>query len=376
MTQLITTRRAGAGVAIGALVTSALLFTPSAQAADAIADVRESQIAKNGTTTFGWYQADAAGTNQITNDGLELAGTSRVLNGYPAGSTVKLAALSTAQVERASGTAASFVLLLSDDAIAGGPATLRPSATAGEFTTDTAIGDIPAGDSATIDEIGAQVKDDYTVNGFGVDASGGTSTVKSIAFDGTTYLFKNTAPSAPSSTVSTRIETPLTVTLASSDVDGNELTYSVGGPVGGTVSATGTTATFTPARGFKGNGAFTYTVTDGRGGSSTGTVTVKVEKFKGKATIYRIHPSRPSVRSTVSVYAVVQVDGRPAAQGTTVHGYAKGKKVVTGKVNSTGKVKLRLPNKLPAGKATLKVVQSGSSKINGGSSSVAVRVRK
>ena len=375
MTQIITPRRAGAGVAIGALVSSALLFTPSAQAATATADVRESQIAKAGTTTFGWYQADAAGENKVTTDGLELAGTSRVLNGFPTGAAVKLSALSTADIQRASGTASTFVVLLSDGDIDGGKATLTLTADK-EWSSDKKIGTIAAGDPSTVDEIGAQVGTDYTVDAFGADAGSGTSTVKSLEFGDTAYLFKNTAPTTPSSTVSTRIETPVTVALAASDVDGNELTYSVGGPVAGTVSATGTTATFTPARGFKGNASFTYTATDGRGGSSTGTVTVAVKKFQGKATIYRIHPSRPSVRSTVSVYAIIQVDGKPAARGTTVSGYAKGKKVVTGKVNSSGKVKLRLPNKLPAGKATLKVVQSGSSKINGGSTSVAVRVRK
>ncbi len=375
MTQIITRRRAGAGVAVGALVSSALLFAPSAQAADAISDVRESQIAKAGTTTVGWYQAEAAGTNQVTNDGLVLEGASRVLNGYADKSPAELNDLTDAKVEVASG-GATFVLLLSDTDIDGGLATLRPSATAGEWTTDKKIGTIPADSSATVDAISQAVGTDYAIKAFGVDSPSGTSVVKRINFDDTQYVFKNTAPTTPSSTVSTRIETPVTVQLAATDVDGNELTYAVGGPVGGTISATGTTATFTPARGFKGNGAFTYTVTDGRGGSSTGTVTVAVKKFQGKATIYRIHPSRPSVRSTVSVYAIIQVDGKPAARGTTVSGYAKGRKVVTGKVNSSGKVKLKLPNKLPAGKATLKVVQSGSSKINGGSTSVAVRVRK
>ena len=121
--------------------------------------------------------------------------------------------------------------------------------------------------------------------------------------------------------------------------------------------------------------AVKYTVTDGRGGSASATVTVKVDKSKGRVEIYRIHPTRPSVRSTVYVYASIQVDGQKAKPGTTIYAYAKGKKVVTAKVNSTGKVKLKLPNKLPKGNATLKVTQVGSATLNGDSDSIKVKVR-
>jgi uncharacterized protein (TIGR03382 family) len=47
-------------------------------------------------------------------------------------------------------------------------------------------------------------------------------------------------------------------------------------PANGTVTFTATNVSFTPAANFIGNTAFTYTVSDGRGGTATGTVTVTV----------------------------------------------------------------------------------------------------
>jgi hypothetical protein len=400
MTHLITRRRAGAGVAIGALVSSTLLLAPTAQAATAISDVRESQIAKDATTYAGWHQGAVndgkPGQFRVVNEGLELTGRSQVLRGYTDNddtvTTTKNLDLATQADDLAftvrSGSA-SLQLPVFVDLDGSGPdkavfTTLRtPLSTTGgavelndEWESSKAFGDVAANTPTPLSTIVDELGSTYKVIGVGVYSESGTTVVSDVTVGDTQFVFKNTAPAVKDVTVSTRIETPLTVPLSATDVDGNELTYAVGAPVGGTVSATGTTATFTPARGFKGNASFGYTVTDGRGGSSTGTVTVKVTKLAGKVTIYRIHPSRPSVRSTVKVYATVTVDGKQAARGTTVHGYAKGKKVVTGKVNSSGKVRLTLPDKLPAGKATLKVVQAGSSKINGGSSSVAVRVRK
>jgi hypothetical protein len=72
MTSTSTRRRAGAGVAVSALIGSALLFTPSAQAADTITNVRESEIAPTEATYAGWHQGAEGGKYQVGNDGLEL----------------------------------------------------------------------------------------------------------------------------------------------------------------------------------------------------------------------------------------------------------------------------------------------------------------
>ena len=49
---------------------------------------------------------------------------------------------------------------------------------------------------------------------------------------------------------------------------------------------------------------------------------------------------------------------------------------MTGKVNSSGKVKLTLPGKLPYGTSTLKAVKVGSSTLDRSEDSVKVRVTK
>jgi large repetitive protein len=65
------------------------------------------------------------------------------------------------------------------------------------------------------------------------------------------------------------------------DIDGDQLTVlSVTSPANGTVSITGNVSgiNYKPRSGFSGIDSFTYTVTDGRGGTSTATVTVDVKR--------------------------------------------------------------------------------------------------
>nr|MCW2727243.1 hypothetical protein [Aeromicrobium sp.] len=372
MIQTSTRRRTGAGVAVGALVTSALLFTPSAQAATTTTDVRESQIAKTASAD-GWYIT--AGDAKVANEGLQLTGGAQLIKGNAASTTSTLDDVGTATVAATPADAAPFRAQLTDDSIADGPATLRETA-ADVWQSDKQIGTIAPDTNATLAEIGAVVGTDYKITGFGV-ASTGTAVVSQIEFDDTAYKFANSAPVAKDRSISTKLNTAVSVPLTATDVDGNALTYTISSVVGGSVTGSGATQTFTPAKDFKGSASVKYTVDDARGGVATGTVTIQVQKLTGKVEIYRIHPAgKVSVRNTVKLYATVKVDGKSAPRGTTVYGYAKGKKVITAKVNSSGKVKLTLPNKLPAGKATLKVAQVGSSKLNADSDSIVVRVKK
>ena len=67
------------------------------------------------------------------------------------------------------------------------------------------------------------------------------------------------------------------------DVDGDLLTVSgsTNGTHGTATCGVGGTCTYTPAAGYSGPDSFTYTVSDGQGGSSVGTVTVTVTPAGG-----------------------------------------------------------------------------------------------
>ena len=80
---------------------------------------------------------------------------------------------------------------------------------------------------------------------------------------------------APTSSVKVRLATLRT---NASDADGDPLTMSVSttSPNGATIFVSGAWVNYMPAAGFTNADSFTYTVTDGRGGSATGTVTVAI----------------------------------------------------------------------------------------------------
>jgi len=70
---------------------------------------------------------------------------------------------------------------------------------------------------------------------------------------------------------------PATVSLSATDADGNALTYRiVSQPANGTVSLSGTSATYFPFTGFTGPDTFTYAAWDGSIDSNLATVTVAV----------------------------------------------------------------------------------------------------
>lgn len=385
-------RRAGAGTAIGALVGSALLFAPSAQAADpTITNVREADIATSAASYPGWHQAVVGGERRVINEGLELTKNAEVVRGYTNFTGTDLAetngnadikTLGASKLSVVSGAAALKVDVFSEEiATADKLATLTLDAATGKWVSNVDIDadnvekKVTATEPTDADKVIAAIGTKYRVKGFGVAGAAGTNVVKSITFDGTQYTFGNNAPVARNRTYTTKIDQAVAVNLAATDVDGNPLTYTAG-VTSGSLSGTGETRTFTPAKGFKGAATVNYTVTDERGGTANGAITINVVKLKGSVDIYRVHPKKPSTRSTVYVYASIKTDGKAASKGSTIYLYVKSKRVAVGKVNSVGKVKLKLAKKLPYGKATIKIVQAGSSKLSGGTDSIAVRVRK
>jgi RHS repeat-associated protein len=95
--------------------------------------------------------------------------------------------------------------------------------------------------------------------------------------DGVLSIVANLAPSATGQSTATARNTPVTITLAGSDPEDDPLTFAIATrPEHGTVDAAGAKAVYTPASGFTGSDAFTFTVGDGRSTSAPATVTVEV----------------------------------------------------------------------------------------------------
>jgi len=93
----------------------------------------------------------------------------------------------------------------------------------------------------------------------------------------------NDAPVADNGSTSTLEDEPVAITLHSSDVDGDVLTYTVlAAPAHGTVSFTSTnTVTYQPALGYFGPDQFTFFTSDGQLDSNVATITIEVtEKNK------------------------------------------------------------------------------------------------
>ena len=112
----------------------------------------------------------------------------------------------------------------------------------------------------------------YTIG----DGRGGTATANVAV---TVTPQPNRPPVAVNDAATTLLDTPVVINVLAndSDPDGDPLTIiGVTTPANGSVSATATNITYTPALRFTGTDTFTYTISDGRGGTATATVTVTV----------------------------------------------------------------------------------------------------
>ncbi|HUG09383.1 MAG TPA: cadherin-like domain-containing protein, partial [Opitutaceae bacterium] len=118
------------------------------------------------------------------------------------------------------------------------------------------------------------------------DGNGGTATATVTI----TVTPVNDAPVAGNDAFSTNQNSPLAIPYAlvlanDSDVDGDAL--SIAGfslPANGTLTQGADGWTFTPNAGFFGNTSFTYTVSDGKGGTAIGTVSITVNPATTSAT--------------------------------------------------------------------------------------------
>ena len=76
--------------------------------------------------------------------------------------------------------------------------------------------------------------------------------------------------------VSTEEDTPINITLAGSDPEGESLTYNILEVNNATLSLNGNVVTYTPNANYNGTDTFTYKANDGTSDSNTGTVTITV----------------------------------------------------------------------------------------------------
>jgi large repetitive protein len=111
----------------------------------------------------------------------------------------------------------------------------------------------------------------YTIN----DGNGGTST----ATVNVTVTPVNDAPVAVNDTVSTAEDTPVTISVLSNDTDVENDTLTITtktNGANGTVTIVGNQLKYTPNANYNGTDSFTYTISDGNGGTSTAIVNVTV----------------------------------------------------------------------------------------------------
>ncbi|WP_236209959.1 retention module-containing protein [Metapseudomonas otitidis] len=112
-------------------------------------------------------------------------------------------------------------------------------------------------------------------------------------------------------------DTPLTIEPATllgndTDVDGDSLTIiSVQNAVNGTVALVNGKVVFTPAANFNGTGSFTYTVSDGKGGTDTATVKVGVTAVNDLPVVdsHGLTVNEESVGTPLGIKAPTDVDG-------------------------------------------------------------------
>jgi hypothetical protein len=171
--------------------------------------------------------------------------------------------------------------------------TLRSTA----VTIDVLANDTDAdGDSLTVDSVTQAAHGQVTNNGNTVtytpeagyvgpdsftykasDGKGGTSSSATVSL--TVKAPPNRPPDAVDDSATTQQDTPVTINVLSNDTDqdGDRLSVTnVSDPPHGSVTNNGTSVTYTPDGGYTGTDTFTYTISDGNGGSDTARVTVEV----------------------------------------------------------------------------------------------------
>ncbi|MEJ8838444.1 cadherin-like domain-containing protein [Ramlibacter sp. AN1133] len=246
-TLAITGVTSGAGGTV-ALVGGSIVFTPTANF--------------NGTGSFSYTVSDGQG-----------------------GTTTATVTVSVAPVNDTPAAGNDTVTATEDQPLTIAPATLL--ANDSDVDGDTlAITGVNSGTGGTVAIVGGNIVFTPTANFNGTgsfsytvsDGQGGTTTATVTV----NVAAVNDSPAASNDTVAATEDRPLTIAPATllandSDIDGDTLAITgVNSSTGGTVTIVGGNIVFTPTANFNGTGSFSYTVSDGQGGTTTATVTVNV----------------------------------------------------------------------------------------------------
>jgi Ca2+-binding RTX toxin-like protein len=175
----------------------------------------------------------------------------------------------------------------------------------------------------------------YTVE----DAAGVPSTAQVIV----TVQGRNDGPVAQADAFTTDEDVPLIISAADllgndSDIDGDSLSVlSVTQPANGSLSDNGDgTFTFTPNTDFFGQTSFTYTVTDGNGGSATQTATIDIASVVEPASISASDVTGPEDEAIALNLSIDAGNALDPITGIVVTGLPEGALLSAGTKNADG----------------------------------------
>ncbi len=152
------------------------------------------------------------------------------------------------------------------------------------------------------------------------DSSGAESNVATV-YIAVTRTGSNQPPTADNQSVTASEDSPKTITLSATDLDGDPLTYTVvTAPAHGTVTLNGNVATYTPAANYNGPDLFTFRAFDGFVYSNTASVDVTVTAVND-APVLSV-PSAKTVNEdtllSISGISVADVDAASSAVKITM----------------------------------------------------------
>ena len=198
----------------------------------------------------------------------------------------------------------------------------------------------------------------------------GDGVINAITVGLTKYTFSglNRAPVAPNLTATTPAGTSVQVTLTATDPDGDTLTFT---STDGTVA--GNKLTYAAPADAVGPKVLAYKVTDSKGASTNGTVTVTVTKASS-TTKLKVSPGKITTKSK-HIRGKVDVTSTGALTGGTVDLYDGTTKIGTGVLDAAGHVKIAVTAKLSKGKHTIKAVFAGTGSTATSQASVIVKVK-